>query len=288
MICSLERFFEDLSPPKRSLVVVNNTGPQPLVRMVETTFEHQPVDVAEADLEEADEDVVVLTSEEGSERNVIATSPLGALQETILLVNSDLYRTGTTGLSEGDLPDVLVGLEEVPFRLRGYPHSNNEKLVLIAMSRFVERRAFERGSGRLRTSFQRLSRIHDERGTSEVYRSLGQSDVQTHVYGVPDRLPPEGFGLVSHGGHTEEFRRSWFVVHTPTRRQEEGVKEDGEDREGGVEDREGGVEYSRGGDSRSSHAALLALETAPRRWKGFWTFRPSLVRDIDEYVARNL
>ncbi|MEF8780459.1 MAG: DICT sensory domain-containing protein [Haloferacaceae archaeon] len=286
MKSSLDRFFEELSSPKRSLVVVNNSKPKPLVRMVENTFEHQSIDVSETNPEGTDDDVVVLLSDEGSERKVIATSPLEALEETVLLVNSDLYRTGTAGFSEGDLPDVLAGLEEVPFRLRGYPHSNKEKLLLIVMSRFVERRAFERGSGRLRTSFQRLSRIHDERGTAEVYRTLGRSDVQTHVYGVPDGLPPEEFSLVSHAGYTEEFRRSWFVVHTPPDHRTENM---GGSTVDAMEDGEGdGREHLREGDRGSSHAALLALETAPRRWKGFWTFRPSLVREIDEYVARNL
>jgi riboflavin biosynthesis pyrimidine reductase len=52
------------------------------------------------------------------------------------------------------MPDVLDGLTETPFTLRGYPESNSEKLLLILVSRQIERLAWEGGSGTLRSSFQ--------------------------------------------------------------------------------------------------------------------------------------
>jgi len=120
---------------------------------------------------------------------VIARSTLDELLESVLLINSDLYKTGAIDLNEVTLPDVLSGLDEVPFRLRGYPHSNKEKLLLIVVSRVIERIAAEAGGGTLRASFQRLSRLQDERGTREVYETLGNSGVDVHVYGVGDADP---------------------------------------------------------------------------------------------------
>lgn len=264
---SLEQFFESISAPRRSLLVVNRSQREPLVRIMERTFEGQPVNVSERDLPDAESDMVVLVEENGSKADprVIATSPLSSLEETILLVNSDLYKTGTTGFDDGDLPDVLAGLEEVPFVVRSYPESNKEKLLLIAMSRFIERRAYQHGAGRLRTSFQRLSRIEDERGTREVYRTLDDSGVQTHVYGIPDWRPPTDSNLIAHGGYTEEFRNSWFVVYTPFDSSESATD-----------------------DAEEPRAALVAIPTDSGRWRGFWTFRRPLVRDIDAFVARNL
>ncbi|MFB6296347.1 MAG: DICT sensory domain-containing protein [Halobacteriales archaeon] len=209
-------------------------------------------------------ETVVLLDGTGEDAEVIATSPLSALQDTILFVNSDLYKTGTVGLGDLELPSVLARLDDVTFRLRGYPKSEYEKLLLIVISRYIERHAWQAGDGTLRTSFQRLSRIDDERGTREVYETLADGNVQTHVYGMPDWTPSPEFGVISHGGYTDDFRDSWFVVYTPP----EGVEVEGEQGE--------------------SHVALLAIEVEPREWEAFWTFRPDLVTDIEEYITENL
>jgi hypothetical protein len=55
---------------------------------------------------------------------VVATSPLAALQDAILMVNSDLFTTGTRSLERTDVPDVLDGLAgscsaAIPRRIRG-------------------------------------------------------------------------------------------------------------------------------------------------------------------------
>jgi len=258
----LEHFFDRIDAAPKSLVVVNRTAPRPFQRMLERAFDDQPVSVEERHRPDGDEDTVALLREAGEKQEVVATSPLSALSETILLVNSDLYVTGAVALEEFELPDVLAGMADIPFRLRGYPESNTEKLLLIVISRYIERRAWQAGRGTLRTSFQRLSRIEDERGTRAVYETVADSEVQTHVYGVPDWQPPAEFGVVAHGGYTEEFQRSWFVVYTPPEGDDIGCE--------------------------NPHAALLALEAGPREWKGFWTFDPSLVTDLEEYIAYNL
>lgn len=261
---SLERFFDEVTAPPKSLIVVNRSAPQPVQTLLENTFENQPVEVGEDHISEAESNVVFLVEETDAGREVLASSPLSALEESILLVNSDLYKTGSKELSDFELPDVLAGLDDVPLRLQGYPESNKEKLLLIILSRFIERRAWLAGRGTLRTAIQRLSRINDERGTRAVYDTVSDQGVQTHVYGVPDWQPPLELDVVSHGGFSEEFQKTWFVVYRPP--------EDGAPPDEGV----------------AGPAALLALEVAPREWHGFWTFRPDLVADIEGYITANM
>jgi hypothetical protein len=261
---SLERFLDDVESRPRSLVVINRSAPEQIQAMLEEAFVGQDVTVEERALPEEGDDVVVLVEETDEGVELLATSPLEELQESILFVNSDLYRTGTRGLEELELPAVLARLDEVQFRLRGYPESDYEKLLLIVISRYIERHAWEAGVGTHRASFQRLSRIDDERGTREVYGKLADSGVQTHVYGVPDWIPSDELDVVTHGGHTDDFRDSWFVVYTPP--EDETVE----------------------GRNGESHVALLAVETAPREWEAFWTFEPDRVEAIESYITANL
>jgi hypothetical protein len=232
--------------------------------MLESTFDAQSVDVGEVDLPETGEDVVLLIEDE----EVVATSPLDALRDAILLVNSDRYRTGTKGLETFDLPDVIVGLDDVRFSLRGYPRSNDEKLLLIVISRYIERIAWQAGTGRHRASFQRLSRLNDERGTRTVYEQLADTGVDVHLYGVPDWTPPDGFGAVMHGGYTPDFRDSWFVLFTPDGGAATDVRADETTDQGPV--------------------ALLAVEVEPRRWDGFWTFDPEVVAELNTHITRTM
>lgn len=250
---ALADFVSELGAPERSLVVINRRQPEPVQRMLADLFADQPVTVEDADVPNGEPDVVALVDD----GEVVATSPYADLMQSVLLVNSDLYVTGTRGLDEVELPDVLDGLDDTPFRLRGYPESNKEKLLLVTVSRHIEREAWAGDGGTLRSSFQELSRIEDERGTRSVYERLAASGTDVHVYGVPDRMPPFGLDLVAHGGYRDEFRDAWFVVYEPR---------------------------ESGGDP----AALVAIEAEPRVWEGFWTYDPGRVREINRYVERNL
>lgn len=236
-----------------SLVVVNREAPRPIQSLLETLFDTQTVSVREEHVPEADVDVVYLVEDE----DVVASSPLSAVRDSILLVNSDLYITGARGPDEVDPPDVIDGLEGCRFRLRGYPESNKEKLLLITISRYIERLALESDGGTHRASFQRLSRLEDERGTRYVYEELANSPVETHVYGIPDWRPPAEFDVTMHGGWSRDFRDSWFVLFTP---------------DGGTAD----------------SAALLAIETSPRTWEGFWTYDAETVDRLNRYIERTL
>lgn len=250
---TLSQFVADQPPIDRALVVVNRSAPDPVVNLLVDTFAGQPVEVSEGDLPDQPEDTVLLV-EDG---DVVATSPLSELRDAILLINSDLFVTGTEGLEEPSMPAVIRNLTGTPFRLRGYPESNKEKLLLIVVSRYIEHRSYVADAGTHRASFQRLSRIEDEHGTRSVYEQLADGDTDVHVYGLPDWTPPAELAMTVHGGHGPEFRDSWFVIHQPD-------------------------------DASGDPAALVALEVERRTWEGFWTFEPDLVSDIAAYVERNL
>ncbi|MXR50819.1 histidine kinase [Halovenus sp. WSH3] len=251
----LDRFLSVPDDGGYKLVVTNRTQPEPFQRMVENLFAEQTVDVRETVDGTYPENTVLLLKD----GDVIAESSLDALHDAILMVNSDLYTTGTRSLDETNVPDVIDALTDIRFSLRGYPESNTEKLLLILISRHIERRAYEVGDGVLRSSFQSLSRIKDERGTRRTYRKVSDTDVDVHVYGKPDWRPTDELDVTAHYGRTRDFEHSWFVVYRPP------------------PDRPG---------ERS--AALLAIESGDAKWEGFWTYDRSVVDDIAEYIRSNL
>lgn len=106
-------------------------------------------------------------------------------------------------------------VDDVEFVVEGFPHLKKKKLILVVISRFNEHRALENGSGKLHSTFQRLSRPDDEYGTQTMYERLGESGVETHVYSArddPDAVADLDVNV--HGGTSEEYRHSW-VVFTP-------------------------------------------------------------------------
>lgn len=222
--------------------------------MLERMFDDQVINVQNTETEEEEvQDMVYLLDGQ----DIVAKSPLAAVQESILLVNSDLYVTGARELDEVELPAVIEGLQDVPFRLRGYPESNNEKLLLITVSRYIERLSWEADGGIHRASFQRLSRINDEQGTRAVYERLAETNTDTHVYGMPDWTPPPEFNVTMHGGWDGDFRDSWFVLHVPA-------------------------------DDSLLHAALVAIEIESGTWKSIWTYDTDTVQEINRHIEREL
>jgi len=250
---SLLEFIDETAGRELSLAVVNRQAPRPLQEMLERMFADQEVDVQDIEIEKKVQDMVYLLDGQ----DIVAKSPLAAVRDSILLVNSDLYITGARELEEVDLPAVIEGLENVPFRLRGYPESNTEKFLLITVSRYIERLALESDGGTHRASFQYLSRINDEQGTRAVYERLAETTTDTHVYGMPDWTPPPEFEVTMHGGWDGDFRDTWFVVHVPQ-------------------------------DDSLPHAALVAIEVESRTWKGLWTYDREKVKKINNYIERKL
>ncbi|MEA5389111.1 DICT sensory domain-containing protein [Haloarculaceae archaeon H-GB11] len=199
----IREFFDEGRASDRALVVLNRTEPRPLVNLLSEAFDGQDVDVAEREEDDEETDLVALV--EGD--SVVATSPLQALSDAFLMVNSDLYRTGTRTLDEFDAPAVLTELDDTVFSLRGFPASTKEKLLLILISRYIEKQALDADTGTLRSSFQKLSRLNDEAGTREIYERLGGSSVDVHVYGIGDWTPSDAPYAIHTGRKTSTGTR---------------------------------------------------------------------------------
>jgi len=257
---SLRRLVDEYEGAERGLVLANRSQPEQLQSMLAGMFAEQPVSVDEAAVEGIPENTVLLLDKTG---NVLARSPLDAVSESLLFTNSAAFVTGSIDLGEVALPEVITGLEGVKFQLRGYPRSHKEKLLLIAVSRHIERTAWKHGAGTHRASFQRLSRIVDERGTQRVYRRLGESGVDTHVYGVEDGGSARAaeLGVTVHAGESADYRDSWFVVHRPP-----GAEQPGE----------------------PDPLALLAVQDDDGVWDGFFTTESEEALAVDDYVRREL
>lgn len=242
-------FFDDVSDTDVSLVTINRTQPKPVQELLADAFSTQSVDLVERAVPQQGDDIVALRTD----GEVSAVSSLTEVMRSFLLVNADRFKTGTAGFDDA-IPDVLEGMDETLFDLRGYPASNKEKLLLILISRHIERLAYEAGEGRLRSTFQRLSRLEDEFGTRTVYERLAGRTVDVHVYGVPDSVP-EQLDVTVHHGTSDEYRNSWCVVFQPP--------------------------------ADGDGAALLAHQQQSNRWQGFWTYDPETVARVDSYLARS-
>jgi len=247
--CFLGQFVPTEDESEYKVAVLVSEGSDPYERMVGKLFDRQPVDVVDSvDISPEEDSVALIEGEQ-----VVAVSPLSALSDTILMVNSDLYMTGAIDLDEVALPDVIEALSDTTFHARGYPESNYEKLPLILISRYIERLSAEHG-GVHRASFQRLSRMRDERGTQNVYKKLAADGATVHAYGVPDWLPPREMELSVHAGYGGDWDHSWFVLHR----------------------------------SPDTAAALVAIETGVNEWVSRWTFDRSLVVDIEDQITEYL
>ncbi|WP_256301386.1 DICT sensory domain-containing protein [Haloarchaeobius salinus] len=122
---------------------------------------------------------------------------------------------------------------------------------LLAVSHEIEDRARRVGNGRLHASFQHLSAFADQ---VEWYWTLGETDLDIHVYGAPDWEPPEIPGVTFHGYGDDVLERYWVVTF-----------------DGGTEELQ---------------ACGLVGREFDETYDGFWTDDPHLVERIEtELVA---
>ena len=238
------QFVDDVEGRELTLRVVNRTEADPVFGMLEDRFAGQDVVVEEIDDADAPENEVLLCEAD----EALAVSSLTEVRDSVLTVNSDLYITGSRPLEAVDTPEVIVGLGETTFSVGGH-----QKYLLIQLSREIEAMALQAGKGVLHSGFQELSRLDDERGTLAAYETLGDADLDVHVYGIPDADPLDHPGVALHGIDAAEIRDSWFVVFTSER---EDVRE----------------------------AALVAVERESELWDGFWTFESELVGEVEAYI----
>lgn len=253
----LRELIERVEGESRTLTVVDRQASEIVQGMLDDLFDDQPVDVVEdGGAGTVPSDTVVVSRTDGS----AFSSSLESLQNAILFVNSDTYISGSRDLEAVETPEAILGLADTVFTVKGYPDTRKQKFLLIELSRYIEARAWEHGVGELHSSFQYLSRLRDERGTQEVYRSLGESDVDVNIYGIADAPVPANIDAeVYTDSDDEEVLRSWFVVYTHP--------------------------------SEPDESAALVCYRLPAEdgrigpWKGFWTFDPERVENVRSYIT---
>jgi DICT domain-containing protein len=245
---ALSDFIDEFSSGSDSLLVVHNSDTPPLQRMIDRLFEDQPIDLEVADGPADDADLVEVVRD----GETVAVSDFADVQNAVLLVNADIYTTGTKSLDDVDTPAAVLELEQTKFSVAGYPSTSKGKHLLVEISRYIEALALRSGGGVLHSGFQRLSRLDDERGTRQAYARLAETDLDVHVYGVPDWNPPSGWDFHRHASENAELRRGWFVVFDP--------------------------------DDEGTSAALVATSTGRNQWDGVWTRDPDHVADVRAYL----
>ncbi|WP_336326533.1 hypothetical protein [Halovenus sp. HT40] len=254
---SLADFIDEVDSSGKTLLLHNRNRPEPMADLLSQAFENQSVTVAEQHIPEGGEDLVCLIDD----GMVTEISPFRALERSFLMINSDLYRTGANQSGVDDFPAVLTGLDEVEFTVRGFPQSNKEKLLLVLISRFIEYRALESEAGGFHATFQRLSRLDDEYGTQQIYKRLGESGVETHVYGIRDDPSViEDIDVTVHEGLSTAYRRSWVVLFQP--------------RDGNHTD-----------NARDGPVALVAVEIDNNVWRGLWTYDSDRVSRLQSHMT---
>ncbi|MFB6307690.1 MAG: DICT sensory domain-containing protein [Haloarculaceae archaeon] len=150
----------------------------------------------------------------------------------------------TRSFADIEYPDILEHVDDTTFTEFG-------KRRMILASREIEKAAYRGEVGELHTGFQRLALLQSQRS---IYTRLGESDLDVHVYGLPDWEPPEEMGVIAHGIDTAEIAESWFVV------------------------------YDGGGDETKA-CALLAEEVGENVYSGFWTYDADLVGEIYRHLT---
>ncbi len=242
----MNNLLESLPSTSVRLYVDPAASVAPVGTVLGRIFDTEQVQVAER----ADQSAEVVVERDG---RVVATSTVTDLLRSLLLVNSDIYITGSRRLEDARLPETLWALHDIPFQLRGYPDSDSEKLLLIAVSRAIERQAFRAGEGTLHVGFQQLSRLVNEPGTYRVYEQLAQTDVSVYAYGADDVDLPESLNVTARTGTTGLYRDGWFVVYQPP------------------------VD----GDA----IGLYAVEAGNNHWDGFWTYSPNRVAAMTTQIT---
>ncbi|SFS02380.1 Diguanylate Cyclase and Two-component system sensory domain-containing protein [Halomicrobium zhouii] len=243
----LADIIADVDSGEKTLTIRNRDEPEPIVRMLRRMVDAPDVRIREDVPAAGSPGNLVILEGDGEGTTQLAISSIADVGNSVLMVNSDLYITGTRSIDEVDTPDVLAGLDETTFTVSG-----KQKMLLIEISRHVEALAYRSGGSTLHTGFQHLSRIEDERGTRSVYERLVDADVSVHVYGTPDDSPAIPDDISVHADDSEEIRTSWFVVNTDCPDEFKG--------------------------------ALLATEVGPNEWTGLWTFDPAVVDRVSAYL----
>jgi DICT domain-containing protein len=230
--------IESVNGSRARLTALNVDAPPQALTRVADFFDPLHVEFVTDDTETGRPRNVALLHREDT---LLAASDLADVYERVD-VETGLHTA--PDLDDVAYPDVLQVLDHTTFSEFG-------KTQMIIASREIEKRAWKRGSGRLHTGFQRLSLLASQ---ERIYRKLGDSPVETHVYGISDGPVPDTVDVTVHGIDTQEIARSWFVVF-------DGAGDDDE------------------------KCGLFAEEVGENVYNGFLTYDPTIVDEMLHHLG---
>lgn len=220
-----------------------------------------------AEVEDRDRQFTVYRSGEGTEvEDQFATHDVSVTRRSIppagpdpfLVIEEGEEFAGALGLSEleslleppivrpGDRDEIAAGYRVLFDVLDETVFSAMDRRQLLAVSREVEDRAYRVGTGTLHASFQTLSTFESQ---VDVYRQLATStELDIHIHGIPDWVPPEIAGISYHE-LDDANGRYWALAFD-------------------------------GGSNESQACGLVAREQTGR-YDGFWTDDADLVEELE-------
>ncbi|SEP27365.1 hypothetical protein SAMN05216388_10607 [Halorientalis persicus] len=215
---------------------------------IDAIFEATPIDVSEEIVEEVEEDTLVLFQN----GRVVSVTPVREFTYLVDQITAEIGQTATVSLANLRFPSILVELAGGSFEVIS-ASSNHPVLLFTTISRCIEAQSWEQRRGQLRVGVQYLSRLTDtgDPQTRAVYEQLAETDVEVHVYGMPDKIPPSALDLTVHGGRSADFTQNWFVSYQ---------------------------------SPPATTIAFIAHEFEGGRWRGHWTFDTDRVEQLTSYL----
>ncbi|WP_136715381.1 DICT sensory domain-containing protein [Halorientalis salina] len=234
---SFREIIESVNGSRSTVTLFNLDAPPSAVEQVASYLEPQQVRFTRDTSEKGRPANFVVLHDDG---DFVAASDFADVYEHVD-IEGGLHRRQDLDF---EYPEVLGHIDNTTFSEFG-------KRRMIIASREIEKRAWDAGRGTLYTGFQRLSLVASQ---ERIYRKLGESPVETHVYGLPNADVPDSVDVHVHGIDDEEIGRSWFVLYDG----------DGDDDE---------------------KCGLLAEEVGPNVYSGFWTYRADFVDEMLAYLT---
>ncbi|MFB6301098.1 MAG: DICT sensory domain-containing protein [Halobacteriales archaeon] len=246
---ALADIIDSVEGARKTLTIVNHTGPDRMIDAIESYFTVQNVTVETVTTPAGTpESFAILHDGETLEA-------AGSVAELYQAVSFGDGLLETEEFDRTSYPELLTHVDNTAF-------STYDKRRMIIASREIEETAWHEGTPffdsatdpqlSLYSGFQRLSLFRDQR---DLYSQLVDRGIDVHVYGLPDWTPSESLDVTLHPEDDPELGSVWFVV---------------------FDDRE----------DPTNSCALLAEERGENEYTGFWTYRPSLVEQIVEYARR--
>lgn len=237
---SLSSLLASVEADRPTLTICNFDGPAETLATVSEYFDRLNVSVRTAGIDRATPSNVALLHRG---EDFLAGDSIQDIAAAI-----DPEGDDPTIREDVETPALLDHLDQTVFGAHGAGTD-----LLAQVSHTIETMAWRTGQGRLHAGFQELSRLYESEGTQRIYDRISSTEVDVHVYGVPDtEIPDDRFTV--HAAESGELADTWFVGFTDPDEARTGV--------------------------------LLAEQREPGEYDGFWSYRPDLARRLDAYLER--